>query len=161
MASNIVGLLGSLVCASANATYVVILGQILVGFGCGGQTQAVAIMSEIFPHKHRALVQGEKGSSFSSNLYRIYYARESLTRCWKTTALLYISPLPFVVCSPLIAEAMAAHNAWRWIFYVNIILTTLSLILLTLFYYPVCYPFIALISLSANTTVDCHWWRIG
>jgi MFS family permease len=36
-----------------------------------------------------------------------------------------------------VAVAIGSHSTWRWIFYLNIILTTISLILITLFFNPV------------------------
>ncbi|KAH8761725.1 major facilitator superfamily domain-containing protein [Hyaloscypha finlandica] len=50
--------------------------------------------------------------------------------------LLYLAPFPFLATGQIVAVAIGSHSTWRWIFYLNIILTTISLILITLFFNP-------------------------
>jgi MFS family permease len=47
-----------------------------------------------------------------------------------------MSPFPFTACGALIASKMAI-DTWRWVYYLNIILSGLALIAVVLFYYPV------------------------
>jgi MFS family permease len=60
---NVIALIGAIVCASTSSIYVVIIGQIISGFGGGCQNQAVAIMSELFQKRFRSIVQGKYKSS--------------------------------------------------------------------------------------------------
>jgi MFS family permease len=51
--------------------------------------------------------------------------------------LLTISPFPFIACGQLIGTAMATRVTWRWVFYLNIVLSGIALVLTLLFYRPV------------------------
>jgi MFS family permease len=64
---NVIALIGAIVCASTSSIYVVIIGQIISGLGCGCQNQAVAIMSELFQKRFRSIVQGKLKSSILLN----------------------------------------------------------------------------------------------
>ncbi|CZR52483.1 uncharacterized protein PAC_02360 [Phialocephala subalpina] len=105
---NCIALLGAIVGASAQHLYVVILGLLVAGLGSGGQLQAVAVLSESVRNKDRGWVQG----------------------------LLYLSPFPFLATGQIVAVAIGSHTTWRWIFYLNIILNAVSLILVALFFNP-------------------------
>lgn len=105
---NVVALIGAIVCATSKSIWVLLLGSIIAGYGAGCQSQASAILSEMFKKKHRGIVQG----------------------------LLFISPLPFLATGPLVGRAMAKYSTWRWVYYINIILTAISGIIVSMFYYP-------------------------
>ncbi|OCK82285.1 MFS general substrate transporter [Lepidopterella palustris CBS 459.81] len=105
---NIIALVGAIVCATSDQIWVLMLASCIAGFGGGCQGQASPILSEIFQRKHRGIVQG----------------------------LLYISPLPFIATGTLIGQSMTKHATWRWVYFINIILTAVSGIMVVLFYHP-------------------------
>jgi len=101
-------LIGAIVSCTAHKTYVLIIGMSIMGAGSACQFQAVPIMAEMFRKKYRAIVLG----------------------------LLVNSPYPFVTCSTLIVHKLVRVTTWRWVYYLNIILTSIAFFLIFVFYHP-------------------------
>jgi MFS family permease len=55
---NVTALIGAIICAAAQSVNVVIVGMTFGGIGAAHQQLAIAGLSEIFPNKYRAYVQG-------------------------------------------------------------------------------------------------------
>lgn len=96
-----------------------------LGAGAAHQQMALAALAEIYPNKHRGLVQGRVHKEW-------HYSNANID-----IGLLEIAPLPFSACGSLIAHSMVKHATWRWAYYLNIILSALALIVMTIFYFPV------------------------
>ncbi|KAF2816399.1 MFS general substrate transporter [Mytilinidion resinicola] len=104
----IVTIVGSIICCTVDSIWKIILGTLIEGIGSGQLGNAVAIVSEVVPHKRRPAVQG----------------------------LLYICPLPFVATSYIVGATIMKNTTWKWVYYTNIIVNVVGLILVTLFYLP-------------------------
>ncbi|OCK74981.1 MFS general substrate transporter [Lepidopterella palustris CBS 459.81] len=108
---NVIAIVGGVVCVTAKSIWVAVIGSTIIGLGSGCQSQSCAILSEMFKKKHRGILIS-------------------------TLGLLFITPLPFLVTGSLVGHAMAKNATWRWVYYLYIILTAVSGIMIFLFYYP-------------------------
>jgi hypothetical protein len=82
---NLNVLIGAIIGATASSVWVVVPGQVLPGLRLAHRSQARAIISKIFRHKHRPLIQGEHTTPHGS--------RKEHSQCCCTTGQLTISPL--------------------------------------------------------------------
>jgi MFS family permease len=57
---NVIALIGGIAGGTAQHAYVVMIGLLICGLGLGGQSQAVAILSQNFRRKNRGWVRGDE-----------------------------------------------------------------------------------------------------
>ncbi|KAI9735349.1 MAG: hypothetical protein M1818_006544 [Claussenomyces sp. TS43310] len=105
---NICGLIGCVIAATAHNVNVVIGGGIFIGFASACQQLAWSALGEMVPKKYRG---------FAIGLFE--------TCC-----------LPPAAFGPVMANAMALHATWRWVYWVPFILNTIGVIMIFLFYRP-------------------------
>ncbi|KAF9886358.1 hypothetical protein FE257_011503 [Aspergillus nanangensis] len=101
---------GGIVCATANSITVVIGGTVLVGISAGVNTLYPLLSQELVPNKYRGWAQ----------------------------AAMTVSVFPTIGWAPAIARSLVQHTAlgWRWIYWLNVMVAGLSLILLVICYFP-------------------------
>ncbi|KAE8353465.1 siderophore iron transporter [Aspergillus coremiiformis] len=107
---QLLSLVGALVCATAQKIPTIIGGSVLCGLAAAVQLTFTFVISELVPNKARPMV--------SSGLF--------------------LATFPFAAFGGLIAQMFIANTqaSWRWSYYLNIITSGLSVILLVLFYFP-------------------------
>ncbi|KEF56795.1 uncharacterized protein A1O9_06985, partial [Exophiala aquamarina CBS 119918] len=106
---NILAVIGEFKTSNnSSAVNIIIGGSVLMGVGAGLQFLSFAAAAEIVPKKHRGLVMG----------------------C------LSIVSIPGSTFGSVIAYALVAHLSWRWTFYLGIIINSLALLLITVWYWP-------------------------
>ncbi|KAI1615939.1 fungal trichothecene efflux pump [Exophiala viscosa] len=106
----VLGLIGSIVAATAKNVNALIGATVLLGLAASSQISFTYVTGELVPVRHRFIVNG----------------------------LINFVNMPVGVFGPVIARSLILHTSagWRWNYYICIILNTLSLILWTLFYFP-------------------------
>jgi MFS family permease len=122
-------LIGAIICATASSVKVVIIGMTFAGVGAANQQMALAVLSEIYPNKWRGYIQ--------RMLLSILVTVSILITGCCDLGLLEVAPLPFSACGSLIAHTMAQNATWRWVYYLNIILSASAMIIMAVFYFPV------------------------
>ncbi|KAJ5908730.1 hypothetical protein N7495_001412 [Penicillium taxi] len=107
---QLLGLVGSLVCATAKNIPTVIVGSSLCGLSAAVQLTFTFVIAELVPNRVRPLVNGG----------------------------IFITTFPFAAFGGLIAQLFITRTkmSWRWNYYLNIITCGLSLILFILCYFP-------------------------
>lgn len=107
---NLCGLIGAIICCTAQSIPTVIGGNVLLGLACSVQTSVPFVLGELIPIKHRFLATGG----------------------------MYFFVLPGAVFGPSIAYAFVGHTAagWRWVYYFMLITNSLAVICWIIFYHP-------------------------
>ena len=105
---NSLGLLGSIVGGTAQTINQLIVGNAFIGIAAGVQLSFTVVISELLPAKWRGYGIGA----------------------------LFFSSVPFAAFGPVIARAFVENTAqgWRWSYYLNIIVTGITVVMLTLFF---------------------------
>jgi MFS family permease len=108
--TQLLGVVGSIVCAQASSINMVIGGSVLAGIGGAGGLLYPVLIHELLPNKHRSLGQGA----------------------------ITLTILPTLGFAPAIARTMIAHTTlgWRWCYWFNVIVSGLSVILILACYFP-------------------------
>lgn len=108
--AQVFSLVGSIISARANTVNVVIAGTVLSAFAGGAQQLYPMLVQELVPNKYRL------------------YGQAAIT----------FSVLPTIGFGTAIARAFVANEnmGWRWCYYLNVIASGLSIILLALCYFP-------------------------
>ena len=103
-------IVGSIICAKATSINMVIGGTVLTGIAGAGQQLYPLLVQELVPNKHRGLAQGA----------------------------ISVAVLPTLGFAPLLARAMVANPSlgWRWCYWVNVIVSGVSLVLYAICYFP-------------------------
>jgi MFS family permease len=107
---NFIGLIGTIIEGTAHSINQLIVGNALIGIAAAVQLSFTIVISELLPAKWRAYGLGA----------------------------LFFTSVPFAGFGPVIARAFILHTAagWRWSYYLNIIITGFTCILLFVFYHP-------------------------
>ncbi|KIX04491.1 uncharacterized protein Z518_05361 [Rhinocladiella mackenziei CBS 650.93] len=113
IAGNGVNLVGAIAGATAQSVEAVIGGMTLLGAGCGLIFVAYAGIPELLPNKWRGI-----GLGFTE----------------------FCILLPFAGLAVLLGNLLTANASWRWIFYLAIIYSGVSLVGVTAFYFPPSRP---------------------
>ncbi|CAK7214682.1 hypothetical protein SBRCBS47491_002235 [Sporothrix bragantina] len=110
IAGQVVGVIGSVVCAKATSINMLIAGSAIYGIASTTQLTFPYIIQELVPNKHRGVVQGA----------------------------MIVGVLPFAGFGSLIAREFINNPnlGWRWCYWLNVIFNGVALILLTLCYFP-------------------------
>ncbi|KAL1898142.1 hypothetical protein Sste5346_003544 [Sporothrix stenoceras] len=108
--AQVFSLVGSIISARANTVNVVIAGTVLSAFAGGAQQLYPMLVQELVPNKYRL------------------YGQAAIT----------FSVLPTIGFGTAIARAFVANEnmGWRWCYYLNVIVSGLSIVLLALCYFP-------------------------
>jgi MFS family permease len=98
------------VASTAHKIPVLIGGTALVGIAGAVQLLLPVLMGELVANRQRPLLVGS----------------------------VWTSSIPFSMFGPIIARLLVVHTSagWRWCYYLNIIITGLVVVLLTIFYHP-------------------------
>ena len=104
------GLIGAVICGTANNIPTIIGGSVLTGFAGAVQLTFTFVIAELVPNKARPAVNSG----------------------------LFVSTFPFAAFGPLIAQTFVKNTArqWRWSYYLNIITCASSAVLFLFFYFP-------------------------
>ncbi len=104
------GVIGSIVCAQASNVDMLIGGSVLTGIAGAGGLLYPVLIHELLPNKHRSLGQGA----------------------------VTLTVLPTLGFAPAIARTMISHTTlgWRWCYWLNVMVSGLSLILFLTCYFP-------------------------
>ncbi|KAF2713313.1 fungal trichothecene efflux pump [Pleomassaria siparia CBS 279.74] len=107
------GILGSIINATAHDIPTIIGGTVFVGLAGAVQTSFSFILMELVANKHRPAI----------------------------TALLFLTTVPFAAFGAVIARALAGYTAlsWRWNYILNIITQAIAVVLFFLCYHPPSY----------------------
>ncbi|KAI8942463.1 hypothetical protein NX059_000531 [Plenodomus lindquistii] len=107
---NFLGILGAIVCATAQSVNTLIGGNVLLGLATSVQTSGPFILGELIPMKHR------------------FFA----------TGMMYTWVIPGSVFGPAISYAFVNNTAagWRWVYYLLIITNGFATLGWFLFYHP-------------------------
>ncbi|OCK72990.1 trichothecene efflux pump [Lepidopterella palustris CBS 459.81] len=105
---GLLGMIGSIISATAHRVEVVIGGGIFLGTASAFQQLVWAGIGEIIPRKYRGMV----------------------------TALIEACVFPAGAFGPIIANSIVATTTWRWIYWIIFIIATVSVALVFLFYRP-------------------------
>jgi MFS family permease len=110
---NAIGLLGTIVGATANTVPQLIGANALTGVAAAVQLSFAVVISELVPNKWRGYCIGA----------------------------LFFSSMPFAAFGPVIARSFILHTSagWRWSYYLNIIVSGITVVLFYLFYHPPTY----------------------
>lgn len=110
IAAQVFSLVGSIISARASTVNNVIGGTVLSAFAGGAQQLYPMLVQELVPNKYRM------------------YGQAAIT----------MSILPTIGFGPAIARAFCANESmgWRWCYYLNVIVSGLSIIFFALCYYP-------------------------
>jgi MFS family permease len=105
---NAIGLVGSIIGGTAQSINQLIAGNALLGTAAAVQLSFTIVISELLPAKWRGYGIGA----------------------------LFFSSMPFAAFGPVIARAFVLQTGagWRWSYYLNIIVTGLTVILLVIFF---------------------------
>jgi MFS family permease len=106
-------LVGTIVAATAQSIKALIASNVLIGIGSATQFSYYIFLPELVPYRLRGYV---------------------LVWC-------FISSIPGSAFGSVIAQSLVAHapGGWRWCYYLNIISTSMTILLLVLFYHPPTY----------------------
>ncbi|CAK7225108.1 hypothetical protein SCUCBS95973_005747 [Sporothrix curviconia] len=128
----ILSLVGCIICARANSVNMVIGGTILSAFAGGAQQLYPMMVQELVPNKYR------------------FYAQAAIT----------LSVFSTVGFGTAIARTFVAneHMGWRWCYYLNVIVSGLSIVLLVLCYFP---PSFHMINKELTTMQELHQLDYG
>lgn len=105
------GVIGSIVCATANSVSSLIGGTALIGIAASTQLSYFYVMGELVPMKHR----------FAAN------------------SMVYLFQIPSNALAPVISNSFIIYHpnvGWRGSYYLLICINALSLLCWVLFYYP-------------------------
>ncbi|KAH0848654.1 siderophore iron transporter [Fonsecaea pedrosoi] len=107
---NVSGVVGAIVGATAQSVEALIGANICTGISAGAQLSSPTILGEIVPNRYRTPIVG----------------------------LVFFLTFPWATFGPLIARLFILHTAatWRWSYYIGIIFSGLSTVLLVLCYNP-------------------------
>ncbi|KAI1384229.1 putative siderophore iron transporter [Hypoxylon trugodes] len=107
---NIVALIGIIVCSVAQNVDTLIVGSAVYGLGETVQLSFNVAIGELVPNKYRPIV----------------------------ISLIFASNAPIAGIGPMIARAVLENPnlGWRWCYYLNIIVCSVAIVLLFLFYHP-------------------------
>jgi MFS family permease len=110
---NAIGLIGTVVGATAKSIPTLIGANCLTGVAAAVQLSFAVVISELVPNKWRGYGIGA----------------------------LFFSSMPFAAFGPVIARAFILHTSagWRWSYYLNIIVAGIATTLFFLFYHPPTY----------------------
>ncbi|KIW00482.1 uncharacterized protein PV09_08005 [Verruconis gallopava] len=110
---NAIGLVGTILGATAHNVNQLIVGNALTGIAAAVQLSFTVVISELLPAKWRGYGIGA----------------------------LFFSSMPFAAFGPVIARSFITHTSagWRWSYYLNIIVAGLTVLLFFLFYHPPTY----------------------
>ncbi len=108
--AQLLSLVGSIVSARAQKVDIVIAGTVLSAFAGGAQQLYPMLVQELVPNKYRI------------------YGQAAIT----------LAILPTIGFGPAIARAFVnnEHMGWRWCYYLNVIVSGLSIVLFALCYFP-------------------------
>jgi MFS family permease len=104
------GIIGSIICSTAQSVNVLIIGQTLIGLSASTGYSYAFIIGELVPMKHRFMV--------CSSLFPFSYPTAGFGAAVSTAFILYTSA------------------GWRWAYYMLIIFNTITLALYAVFYFP-------------------------
>ncbi|KAF1844966.1 MFS general substrate transporter [Cucurbitaria berberidis CBS 394.84] len=109
----LLGMLGSIINATAQNIPTIIGGTVFVGVAGAVQTGFSFVLMELVANKHRPAI----------------------------TAFLFLTTLPFAAFGPLLARALAGYTelSWRWNYYLNLITQGIAVLLFYFCYYPPSY----------------------
>ncbi|OJD19321.1 hypothetical protein AJ78_00680 [Emergomyces pasteurianus Ep9510] len=102
------GLLGAIICATVKDFNTFIGAGVLVGLATGAQCCYAFLAGELMPNKHK-----------------LFGAALVVTFC-----------LPGTGLGALLARSLVEHASWRWIYYIYIMASVVSLALYVIFYHP-------------------------
>ncbi|KAI6082848.1 trichothecene efflux pump [Hypoxylon rubiginosum] len=107
---NVVALVGIIVCSVAQNVNSLIIGSAIYGLGETVQLSFNVAIGELVPNKHRPMV----------------------------ISLIFMTNAPIAGIGPMIARAVLQNPnmGWRWCYYLNIIVVSVAIVLLFLFYHP-------------------------
>ncbi|KAI0169998.1 putative siderophore iron transporter [Hypoxylon sp. FL1284] len=107
---NVVALIGIIVCSVAQNVDTLIVGSAIYGLGETVQLSFNVAIGELVPNKHRPMV----------------------------LSLIFATNAPIAGIGPMIARAVLENPnmGWRWCYYLNIIVVSVAIVLLFLFYHP-------------------------
>jgi MFS family permease len=110
---NAIGLIGTIVGATAQSVPTLIGANCLIGVAAAVQLSFAVVISELVPNKWRGYGIGA----------------------------LFFSSMPFAAFGPVIARSFILHIAagWRWSYYLNIIVAGIATVLFFFFYHPPTY----------------------
>ena len=113
MGTNVLGLVGCIVGATAQNINTLIGANLLNGIAAAGQLSFGIVLGELVPNKQRGPI---------------------VTLC-------FYSSLPFAVFGPLIARLFIQNTSagWRWSYYIGIIFSVIALALFQFLYHPPTY----------------------
>lgn len=108
--ASLMGMVGSIVCATAKQINTVIGGEVLIGLGATAGLSYTTVLGELVPMKYRFLAIG----------------------------FLYIGNIPVGGFGAAIAYAFQLHTGehWRWVFYLTVITNGVAALCWFLFYHP-------------------------
>ncbi|KAI9729356.1 MAG: hypothetical protein M1834_006879 [Cirrosporium novae-zelandiae] len=107
---QILGFVGSLICATANTINILIAGTVIIGIAAAVQLTFTFVVQELVPNRDRA------------------YANAGL----------FASTVPLMSMGPAAARLLVSNTklGWRWYYYLEAITCGISVILFGLFYFP-------------------------
>src|ERR1700761_2517547 len=110
MAVNVLGLIGCIVGATAQSINQLIGANACNGLAAAGQLSFGIILGELVPNKQRGPI----------------------------VTLTFFSSMPFAVFGPVIARSFILNtsSAWRWSYYLGIIMEVVALVLYQFLYHP-------------------------
>jgi MFS family permease len=110
---NAIGLIGTIVGATAKTVPTLIGANCLTGVAAAVQLSFAVVISELVPNKWRGYSIGA----------------------------LFFSSMPFAAFGPVIARAFILNTSagWRWSYYLNIIVSGITVVLFFFFYHPPTY----------------------
>ncbi|KEF51591.1 uncharacterized protein A1O9_12226 [Exophiala aquamarina CBS 119918] len=109
LSAQVFAIIGCIIAATCTKTRTMIAAEVLIGFGCGTMFTSYAAIQELLPKKYRGI--GIAWTELPNNL-------------------------PWGSLSVIIALQLTVHASWRWIYYIGIIYSTISLVGMALFYFP-------------------------
>jgi hypothetical protein len=124
-----IGVIGSIICATAQSVGAVIGGMVLLGLASSGQQSFAFITGEIVPMK----VSG------APNLLLLFNRLIVLPQYrFAANGAIYLGCIPFSSMGPAVSQSLILHTAagWRWCFYLMIMVNFLSGVLFFFFYFP-------------------------
>lgn len=106
----ILGILGSITCATAKDIDTIIGGTVFIGLAGAVQVSFSFVLMELVANKHRAYLTG----------------------------LLFLSTCPVAAFGPLLARTFAAYTdiKWRWNYHINLIANVIAFVLFYVCYHP-------------------------
>ncbi|KAL1891483.1 hypothetical protein Sste5346_007574 [Sporothrix stenoceras] len=107
---QVFGVVGSAICAKATSINMLVAGATIYGVATTTQLTFPFVIHELVPNKHRGVAQ----------------------------AIITVLVLPFAGFGSIIARNLIEYSAlgWRWVYMINVIFNTVTLVLLAVCYFP-------------------------